>query len=70
VSADDAERARHRAALEQLPAAYAAALRLRADGASDQRIAEQLEIEVSAVPTLLAVATAKLRARLGEPPTG
>lgn len=51
--------------LNQLPAAYAAALRLRAAGVDHAGIATRLEMPSEAVPLLLAIAEAKL-ARLVE----
>lgn len=53
--------------LDQLPAAYAAALRLRAAGADDAGIAARLGLPPEAVPLLLTIAEAKL-ARLTENP--
>ena len=46
--------------LTSLPAAYAAALRLRAEGASDSVIAATLDIDEQAVAPLLEIADRKL----------
>lgn len=46
--------------LDRLPDAHAQALLLRAAGAGDATIAEALDVPVESVPTLLAVAEAKL----------
>jgi DNA-directed RNA polymerase specialized sigma24 family protein len=52
------------AAIDDLPEAYAAALRLRDAGLTDKAIAARLGIEVEAVDALLRVAVAKLAAIL------
>ncbi|MET8877236.1 hypothetical protein [Nocardia sp. NPDC004604] len=49
-------------AVDRLPFPYAAALRLRAAGVSDEVIAEVLSIEVDAVGPLMRMAEAKLAA--------
>ena len=49
-------------ALEQLPAAYATALRLNDEGASHNRIARELDVPVQAVPRLLEIGASKLDA--------
>jgi hypothetical protein len=56
---------------ESLPRAYSLALRLRALGADDALVAECLDVEPAALPTLMAVAEAKLARVRGEerPPT-
>ncbi len=46
----------------QLPTPYALALRLRDVGADDALIADCLEVEPAAVPSLLTLAVAKLDA--------
>lgn len=51
-------------ALEQLPAAYATALRLNDKGASHKRIARTLDVPVQAVPRLLEIGASKLDAIL------
>ena len=48
------------AAIDRLPEAYAAALRLYDAGNDDQAIADQLHLPTEAVGPLLRVATAKL----------
>ena len=50
------------AALERLPAAYAAALRLNDAGATHAAIARELEVAVEAVPRLLEIGASKLDA--------
>lgn len=62
MSQKEVEAVRYRVALAKLPAAYASALQLRDDGASDQRVAEALGIDVTGVPALMAIAEAKLQA--------
>jgi hypothetical protein len=69
VGTDDARRAHpyrsavHREqALEQLPAAYAIAIRLRDSGAPEDVIARGLGTEPEAVATLLDIADRKLAA--------
>jgi DNA-directed RNA polymerase specialized sigma24 family protein len=49
-------------ALEQLPAAYATALRLNDEGATHNRIARTLDVPVQAVPRLLEIGASKLDA--------
>jgi DNA-directed RNA polymerase specialized sigma24 family protein len=49
-------------ALERLPATYAAVLRLREHGETDEAIAAQLGVEPEAVAPLVRVAKAKLAA--------
>jgi DNA-directed RNA polymerase specialized sigma24 family protein len=49
--------------LDDLPEAYAAALRLRDAGCSDAMIADRLDIEPEAVAPLLRIAIAKLTHR-------
>lgn len=51
-------------ALEQLPAAYATALRLNDEGATHNRIARTLDVPVQAVPRLLEIGASKLDAIL------
>jgi DNA-directed RNA polymerase specialized sigma24 family protein len=51
-------------ALEQLPPAYATALRLNDEGASHNRIARTLDVPVQAVPRLLEIGASKLDAIL------
>jgi DNA-directed RNA polymerase specialized sigma24 family protein len=51
-------------ALEQLPAAYATALRLNDEGATHNRIARALDVPVEAVPRLLEIGASKLDAIL------
>ena len=51
-------------AFSLLPQTYATALRLRLGGATPSEVGEALDLEPSAVPALLAVADAKLRALL------
>lgn len=55
-------------ALRLLPAAYAAALELRAAGFDDAGIAARLELPSEAVPLLLAIADAKLARLTDEAP--
>lgn len=52
-------------ALRRLPEAYALALRLRDRGVTEEKIAERLGIDPTAVGPLLVLAEAKLRAMLG-----
>jgi hypothetical protein len=49
-------------ALEQLPPAYATALRLNDEGASHAAIAKALDVPVQAVPRLLEIGASKLDA--------
>jgi hypothetical protein len=49
-------------ALEQLPAAYATALRLNDEGATHAAIARTLDVAVEAVPRLLEIGASKLDA--------
>lgn len=49
--------------LDDLPEAYATALRLRDAGCTDEMIADRLDIEPEAVGPLLRIATAKLTHR-------
>jgi DNA-directed RNA polymerase specialized sigma24 family protein len=49
-------------ALEQLPAAYATALRLNDEGASHAAIARALDVPAEAVPRLLEIGASKLDA--------
>jgi hypothetical protein len=49
-------------ALEQLPAAYATALRLNDEGANHATIAKALDVAPEAVPRLLEIGAAKLDA--------
>ena len=49
-------------ALEQLPTAYATALRLNDEGASHTAIARALDVPVEAVPRLLEIGASKLDA--------
>jgi len=49
--------------LDDLPEAYATALRLRDAGCSDEMIADRLDIEPAAVAPLLRIAIAKLTHR-------
>jgi len=49
--------------LDDLPEAYATALRLREAGCSDEMIADRLDIEPEAVAPLLRIAVAKLTHR-------
>ena len=48
--------------LRALPRAYSLALRLRDAGADEELIGDCLEVEATAVPVLLRLAEAKLRA--------
>ena len=50
--------------LEQLPTAYASALRLNDAGASHAAIARELQVPVQAVPRLLEIGASKLDALL------
>jgi DNA-directed RNA polymerase specialized sigma24 family protein len=52
------------AAIDQLPEAYATALRLQEAGCDDEVIADRLGLDEEAVGPLLRVAAAKLRALL------
>jgi DNA-directed RNA polymerase specialized sigma24 family protein len=54
-------------ALAKLPEAYAAVLRLRADGLDDERIAALLGLKPEGVDPLVRVARAKLAALREEP---
>jgi DNA-directed RNA polymerase specialized sigma24 family protein len=54
-------------ALEELPEQYAAALRLRLAGATDEAVAVQIGIDADGVPSLMRVASAKLATLLTEP---
>jgi len=49
-------------ALEQLPAAYATALRLNDEGASHAAISKALDVPLQAVPRLLEIGASKLDA--------
>lgn len=49
-------------ALEQLPVAYATALRLNDEGANHSAIARALDVAVEAVPRLLEIGASKLDA--------
>jgi hypothetical protein len=49
-------------ALEQLPAAYATALRLNDEGAGHAAIAKAIDVPVEAVPRLLEIGASKLDA--------
>ena len=49
-------------ALDQLPTAYATALRLNDDGATHVEIARVLDVPVQAVPRLLEIGASKLDA--------
>jgi len=49
--------------LDDLPEAYATALRLREAGCTDEMIADRLDIEPEAVAPLLRIAVAKLTHR-------
>jgi DNA-directed RNA polymerase specialized sigma24 family protein len=53
-------------AIDRLPSTYAAVIRLLDRGASDQTIAERLDIEPAAVAPLVAVAEAKLARLLAD----
>jgi hypothetical protein len=53
------------AAIDQLPEAYAAALRLQDEGHDDKAIAARLDLAPAAVGPLLRVAAAKLHSILG-----
>ena len=66
VMAMDARRAE---SLQRLPLPYATALRLRDAGVPDKAIAEQVGVDLDALPTFMRVAEAKLAAVAGEPPT-
>lgn len=55
--------------LQRLPVPYATALRLRDAGMADDVIAEQVGIDLDALPTFMRVAEAKLDAASKEPPT-
>jgi hypothetical protein len=57
-------------ALEQLPAAYAIAIRLRDSGASDETIATALGSEAGAIAVLLDIADRKLAVLVGHPDRG
>ncbi|MEZ0363680.1 hypothetical protein ACAG26_08250 [Mycobacterium sp. pUA109] len=59
----DGERER---ALRRLPAAYATALRLRTDGATDAVIVERLDIEPEALDPFMRIAEAKLAALMSQ----
>jgi hypothetical protein len=54
-------------ALRELPIAHSVALRLRAAGQTESLIADALGITVDALPSLLAIAEAKLSRLLAEP---
>ena len=49
-------------ALEQLPTAYATALRLNDEGASHAAIAKALDVPLQAIPRLLEIGASKLDA--------
>jgi hypothetical protein len=53
-------------AMEELPEAYAVALRLRGRGFDDGAIAAALSLTPEAVPPLLCIADAKLALLIGE----
>jgi hypothetical protein len=53
-------------AIVRLPAAYAAAIELLDQGASDEVIAERLDLDRAAVAPLIAVAEAKLARLLAD----
>ena len=57
----------HEGALARLPENYAAALRMRARGLTEQAIAAELKLEPEAVGPLLRLAEAKLSALLAIP---
>jgi DNA-directed RNA polymerase specialized sigma24 family protein len=54
-------------AIRELPEAHGVALRLRAAGREDAVIAEALGVPISALPSLVVVAEAKLAQLLSEP---
>ncbi|OHU98076.1 hypothetical protein [Mycobacterium talmoniae] len=64
---DAADGVRERA-LRRLPPAYATALRLRTDGATDALIVERLDIEPEALTPLMQIAEAKLAALMRRQP--
>jgi DNA-directed RNA polymerase specialized sigma24 family protein len=53
-------------AIDRLPATHAAVIRLLDQGASDQTIAERLDVELASVAPLVAVAEAKLARLLAD----
>lgn len=55
-----------RDALSRLPVTYAVALRLRECGVDDAVIAAALDVDREAIPTLLALAQAKLASLLAD----
>jgi DNA-directed RNA polymerase specialized sigma24 family protein len=57
-------------AIDRLPATHAAVIRLLDQGASDQTIAERLDVELASVAPLVAVAEAKLARLLADRPDG
>lgn len=54
--------------LDRLPLPYAAALRLREAGTSDQVIAERVGVDLDTLPTFMRLAEAKLAAAADQPP--
>jgi DNA-directed RNA polymerase specialized sigma24 family protein len=56
------------AAISELPASYAVAIRLRGGGSDDHTIARALDIDEEAVGPLLAMAERKLAALIGARP--
>jgi len=56
-------------AIARLPAAYAAVIELLDEGASEQAIAERLDLDRAAVAPLVAVAEAKLARLLADAST-
>ena len=59
--------ARRAESLALLPLPYATALRLRDEGVADEAIAEQVGVDLDALPTFMRVAEAKLAAVADEP---
>jgi hypothetical protein len=55
------------AAVRELPALHAVAIRLRDDGRDDHVIAVALELEDDEVPLIVRMAQSKLSALMGEP---
>jgi DNA-directed RNA polymerase specialized sigma24 family protein len=55
-------------AMAELPTAYAQALRLHGNGATNLDIATRLDIPLASVDTLVKLAEAKLTALLARPP--
>lgn len=60
--------ARRTESLELLPLPYAAAIRLRDAGFTDETIAERIGVDEAALPTFMRVAEAKLAAASSELP--